>query len=133
MQYSPSKSVTYDFMAFTTASFPETPPVTKKYRPSTTNICIDPVTGHVQGPRQHLQVGHDAKALLAVSRRWRECCFLLLGFFQGHSYLFCCLLPTTQNSGCLSESCAGGKQRVFSCVFSLIHTRCSARWHIVPD
>lgn len=88
MQYSPSNNVTYDFMAFTTASFPETPPVTKKYRPSTTNICIDPVTGHVQGPRQHLQVGHDAKALLAVSRRWRECCFLLLGFFQGHSYLF---------------------------------------------
>ena len=25
------------------------------------------------------------------------------------------------------------ENRVFSCVFSLIHTRCSARWHIVPN
>jgi len=98
MQYSPSNNVTYDFMAFTPASFPETPPVTKKVSTQhRVNICIDPVTGHVQGPRQHLQVGHDAKALLAVSRRWRECCFLLLGFFQGHSYLFVayCLQPRT--------------------------------------
>lgn len=119
-------------MAFTPASFPETPPSQKS---------IDPAPGqHLHRPSHWSRSGTTPTSASwtwcesAPGRYRREGMLLpVIGLLPRAFIPFCCLLPTTQNSGCLSESCAGGKQRVFSCVFSLIHTRCSARWHIVPD
>ena len=118
MQYSPSNNVTYDFVAFTTASFPETPPVTKKYRPSTGSTSAS--TQSLVTFRDHANI---CKLDMMRKRSWPlaaaggnvASCYWASS--KGIHTFFGCLLPTTQNSGCLSESCAAGKQCVFSFLF----------------
>lgn len=108
MQYSPSNNATYDFMAFYPRIFsPATPPVTKK--------GIWNSTGSTSASTQSLVTFRDHANICKLDMMRKRSCHWVSS--KGIHTFFGCLLPATQNSGCLSESCAGGKQCVFSFLF----------------
>ena len=77
------------------------------------------VSGTAPGQHLHRPSHWSRSGTTATSASWTWCeSAPVIGLLPRAFIPFCCLLPTTQNSGRLSESCAGGKLCV--CVFSFL-------------
>ena len=126
MQYSPSNNATYDFMAFYPRIFsPATPPVTKK--------GIWNSTGSTSASTQSLVTFRDHSNICKLDMMRKRSCHWASS--KGiHTFLLLTAYNPEQRAS-FRKLC--WRKTVCVCVcflfFSLIHTRCSARWHVVPD